>query len=265
MAYQRRLRLEHLEGRQLLASDVDLGPFDSLAAKSKDLSSAAGDGVRAAEVRIQFDPAKVSPQATDFLPGPAWQGKGAIVTNVDATEGTVTAFLFSIEPIDSASGDLIDIRLPMGPALPDDTTPAYAIESITVDEGQKAIDPAEHRVDPVVSEVIKRQVQSRNEKGDGAKDSSNMHDHQPSVVPVVDQVYGPFMPNWLDDASVTADQSTSAMDQANQTCPAAATDDSSWNDFLNKQSEDRGSSRSILLMGVRDDWSELDRIGHRKA
>ncbi len=86
MAFQRRLRLETLERRQLFASDLELVSTQVSSAGSNETTSPSGDGVRAAEVRIQFDPEKVTPQAADFLPGSAWQGKGAIVTNVDASE-----------------------------------------------------------------------------------------------------------------------------------------------------------------------------------
>ncbi len=268
MAYQRRLRLEYLEGRQLFASDLELSP-PALATTNMDASnSLSGEGVRAAEVRIQFDPEKVSPQATDFLPGPAWQGKGAIVTNVDSNEGTVTAFLFSIEPINAASGDLIDIRLPMGPTLRDETIPAYAIESITVDEGQKSIDPAEHRVDPVVSEEIKRQVQSRIENVEAITDGSPLSNNDSmssDALNAVDSIYGPSMPNWLNDDSLDAESNAAFVDVEQDEDESVARDDSSWADYLNSQSGDRDPSRSTLLIGVRDDWSELDRMGHRKA
>ncbi len=223
------------------------------------------------------------------------------MTNVDSNEGTVTAFLFSIEPINAASGDLIDIRLPLGPALPNETIPAFAIESITVDEGQKTVDPVEHRVDPVVSEEIKRQVQSRTDHGDTSADNSSVpmnsvddpsstlsdaltvelappnayhgsdttnhprpHRHRPQPS-AVDSIYGPSMPNWLDHDGSDAELNDAFMDMGYEEESSFVSDDSSWSDYLYSQSGDKGPSRSTLLIGVRDDWSELDRMGYRKA
>ncbi len=71
MAYQRRLRLEFLERRQLFAADIELG-----SASTEESNGSTAEGVRAAEVRIQFDPEKVSPKRRTFCRDQPGKAKG---------------------------------------------------------------------------------------------------------------------------------------------------------------------------------------------
>ncbi len=254
MALHRKLRFQQLERRQLFAGDLAFSESGS------DETS----GVRAAEVRIQFDPEKVMPAPTDFLPGPAWQGKGAIVANVDPSQGTVTAFLFSVEPIDATKGELIDIRLAPASDAVEPVGPAFAIESITVDEGQRLLDPVEHRIDPVTSEEIKRQVQSRTDieltpTPDPALELPIAAPENPAVEPALESVTpaGEHSPVSTHSDELHANDFELVYGPVPPACL--------WDAYFTNAAEAREPSRYSLLEGVRDDWSELDRLGHRKA
>ncbi len=98
-----RLRGELLESRRLMAADL-ADPL-SIAVQSSGM-----DGLRAAEIQLSYDPRLLNIQASDIRPGAAWKDQASLVSNVDADTGSVRIFLFSVEPIDTQRGQLVDLH-----------------------------------------------------------------------------------------------------------------------------------------------------------
>jgi hypothetical protein len=140
---ERRLRFEKLEQRKVFAADI---VSESLAdAISKPYSSSdaielpepiESDGVRAAEVRIQFDPLAVQPDLSTIKAGDAWNGKASVVANVDEVAGTLVAFLFTTRPI-TGQGNLLELEFKSAVSDEVGVSPAsIGIEQVRLNEGQ---------------------------------------------------------------------------------------------------------------------------------
>lgn len=102
-AITHRLRCEILESRRLATSDV----LDSLAVSVESFDI---EGLRAAEIRVKYDPRSLDLSDGDIQPGEAWQGRASLISHIDEEAGAVSIFLFSAEPIDSQHGKLVDLQ-----------------------------------------------------------------------------------------------------------------------------------------------------------
>jgi hypothetical protein len=140
---EHRLRFERLEQRKVFSADVDseslvpsLAQGDSASDVLELSEPMEADGVRAAEVRIQFDPLSVQPDLSTIKAGDAWNGKASVVANVDEIAGTLVAFLFTTRPI-TGQGNLLELEFKSAGSDPVGTTPAsIGIEQVRLNEGQ---------------------------------------------------------------------------------------------------------------------------------
>lgn len=123
-----RLRCEVLESRRLMAAD--LGAPLSIAVESSGL-----EGLRAAEIQLNYDPRSLNIEAADIRPGAAWKEQASLVTNVDADAGSVRIFLFSIEPIDTQRGKLVDLHFEVNEGNAIDRS-SVALSHIRLNEGE---------------------------------------------------------------------------------------------------------------------------------
>ncbi len=94
------------------------------------------ENLRAAEVRIQFDPQKVTTDVSRIHGGKLWDGRAAVIANVDQESGTIVAFLYSANPVKEGDGDLLDIHF----VAKSDTSSGEPIEidvqEVRLNEGQ---------------------------------------------------------------------------------------------------------------------------------
>ncbi|MCA9142095.1 MAG: hypothetical protein KDB05_04890 [Planctomycetales bacterium] len=107
----RRLRYELLETRDLLtavhiASD-HIRHTNNHVKVPVNIDDATG--VRAAEIRIEYDTTQLDVRPSDITAGSAWGGKALVMSNVDEAAGTIVAFVFATKNIESGSGGLIDV------------------------------------------------------------------------------------------------------------------------------------------------------------
>ncbi len=111
MAVQtRRLTAERLEFRRLLATVSVTQTFDESARELRlPLRVENADDIRAAEIRIEYDPNVVRAEEWTVEPGKFWNGNVSMSVNIDQEAGTITAFLFTAEPVEASDGDLISI------------------------------------------------------------------------------------------------------------------------------------------------------------
>ena len=107
----RRLRYELLETRDLLTAvqiaDGVVGHPAGHVTVPVDIDDATG--VRAAEIRIEYDTAKLDVLAKDITAGSAWNGKAIAMANIDEQAGTIVVFVFSAERLTEGTGSLIDV------------------------------------------------------------------------------------------------------------------------------------------------------------
>ena len=126
-AITHRLRCEILEARRQMA--VDLTGSMSIAVDSTDL-----DGLRAAEIQLQYDPNLLSLAESDIRPGKLWQGQASLLSHIDYQAGTVNIFLFSAQPIAGDLGNLIDLNFDIGDTVAADVSSAR-VSQLRFNEG----------------------------------------------------------------------------------------------------------------------------------
>ncbi|WP_372724180.1 cohesin domain-containing protein [Novipirellula sp.] len=138
-----KLGVQQLESRRLLASVsmpsaiVDSVPEISAAVEvSTPVEVSGAQGVRAAEVRIQFDPAEVTTDATRIQAGSVWNGRGTVIANVDEHAGTIVAFVYSTKPVAHDEGGLIDIGFAVKQDRPSPKPIEIDLQQVRLNEGQ---------------------------------------------------------------------------------------------------------------------------------
>jgi hypothetical protein len=94
------------------------------------------DGMRSAEVHIQFDPQKVSTDVSRIRGGTLWDGRVSVLANVDQDAGTIVAFLYSARPIASGDGELLDIHFVSRDNLPSGEPIEIDLQKVRINEGQ---------------------------------------------------------------------------------------------------------------------------------
>lgn len=107
----RHLRYELLETRDLLTtvqiSDEIVGyPADRVTVP---VNIDDATGVRAAEIRIEYDPALLDVQRKDIVAGSAWAGTAVAMSNVDEQAGVIVVYVFSAENLAGGAGSVIDV------------------------------------------------------------------------------------------------------------------------------------------------------------
>ncbi|EMI56390.1 cohesin domain-containing protein [Rhodopirellula sallentina] len=104
--------------------------------------------LRAAEIRFQYDPSAIQLEKQDIQAGDAWGDQAAVLSNIDTETGIVTAFVFSVEPIENTEGDLIDIHLPSPPDFASSASPKIELQEVRLNEEEvtfNKVAPAPHR------------------------------------------------------------------------------------------------------------------------
>ncbi len=96
-------------------------------------------GLRAAEVRIQFDPAEVTTDASKIRSGSVWSGQAAIIAKVDQSAGTIVAFVFSANPVTTGEGQLIDIDFVAQSKARHDGPIEIDVQKVRLNEGRIAL------------------------------------------------------------------------------------------------------------------------------
>ncbi|QEF99994.1 hypothetical protein Mal15_40610 [Stieleria maiorica] len=111
MALQtRRLAAERLECRRLLASvSVAQSWNESERELSLPFRVERANDLRAAEIQIRYDPDVIRTDDLNIQPGPIWNGDVAMAVKIDHDSGTVTAFLFSADPVQADAGEVVSV------------------------------------------------------------------------------------------------------------------------------------------------------------
>ncbi|TWU19169.1 hypothetical protein Poly21_13400 [Allorhodopirellula heiligendammensis] len=144
-----RLTVQCLESRRVMASvsmasamlpDLSSGGSGSdgqtIAAEvSTPIEVTGADGMRAAEVRIQFDPSEVTTDASRIRSGDVWGGRAAVIANVNQEAGTIVAFVFSATPVATGDGKLIDIDFTPNPGSSLGEPIAIDVQKVRLNEG----------------------------------------------------------------------------------------------------------------------------------
>ena len=133
-AITHRLRCEILESRRLATADV----LDSLAVSVESFDI---EGLRAAEIRMKYDPRSLALTGDDIQAGEAWQGRASLISHIDEDAGAVSIFLFSAEPIENQSGKLVDLQFAAVDSAIADVASA-TLSQVQLNEG--AIEPNSH-------------------------------------------------------------------------------------------------------------------------
>ncbi|HUG67971.1 MAG TPA: cohesin domain-containing protein [Pirellulaceae bacterium] len=133
----RRLRYELLETRDLLATvqiaDGIVGHPSERVTVPVNIDDATG--VRAAEIRIEYDTAQLDVQRKDIAAGSAWAGTAVAIANVDQHAGAIVVFVFSTESLAGGSGSVIDVSFTIrSDALPNEA--AIDLAKVRLNEGQ---------------------------------------------------------------------------------------------------------------------------------
>jgi hypothetical protein len=133
----RRLRYELLETRDLLTavqiSDEIVGHSNSRITVPVEIDDATG--VRAAEIQIEYDTARLVVQPKDIAAGSAWAGKAIALANVDQPSGVITVFVFSTGSLAGGSGSLIDVSFTIRPDVRA-TNATVDLAEVRLNEGQ---------------------------------------------------------------------------------------------------------------------------------
>ncbi len=127
---------------------------------STPIEVSGADGMRAAEVRIQFDPSEVTTDASQIRSGSVWGGHAALIANVDQEAGTIVAFVFSANPVASGDGELIDIDFTPQENAPQDGAIVIDVQRVRLNEGKISLtnepvvgpDSSDGRIDIVASD-----------------------------------------------------------------------------------------------------------------
>ena len=138
MRYRHRaLRHETLENRSLLAAvhieGATMTTETSIVTVPVNIDDAGG--LRAAEIRMEYDPTTLDVHPQDVRAGSVWLGKASAVASVDEKQGTIVAYVFGIDELKSRSGSLIDIQFAVR-ADSCSTRVPVALTEVRLNEGQ---------------------------------------------------------------------------------------------------------------------------------
>ncbi len=98
-----------------------------------DIDNAAG--VRAAEIRINYDTTLLDADVSSVQAGSVWTDSAQVVANVDDTSGTIIAWVFAPEALGSGGGSLLNVEFTVkGTATVGDST-AIDLAQVRLNEG----------------------------------------------------------------------------------------------------------------------------------
>ncbi|TWT65247.1 Cohesin domain protein [Allorhodopirellula solitaria] len=100
------------------------------------ISVTGADGLRAAEVRIQFDPSEVTTDASQISSGSIWNGKASVIARVDQEAGSIVVYVFAANPVPSGDGELIDIDFTVQPGASQRGPADIDVQRVRLNEGQ---------------------------------------------------------------------------------------------------------------------------------
>jgi|GEM_PF-2043680 len=142
----RRLRLENLESRRLLAAvhipDDLVGQVGAEVAAPVVIDSA--QGVRGAEIRIKYDPTLLTLTPADVTAGTAWQSveDTQVVANVDQATGTVTVFVSASAGLPDVQGTLVVFAFDVRDQATPGTETAIDLVEVRLNEGAIVVNPS---------------------------------------------------------------------------------------------------------------------------
>jgi hypothetical protein len=141
----RRLRLENLEGRRLLAA-VNI-PDDLTAEVGAQVSAPVlidtAQDVRGAEIRIQYDPNVLTLTPENVTAGTAWGAADdtQVVANVDQATGTVIVFVSAAEGLPNVGGSLVVFAFGVRETAPVGTETVVDLVQVRLNEGAIVVNP----------------------------------------------------------------------------------------------------------------------------
>ena len=142
---RKRLALEQLESRQLLAAvgfSANLsGQVGALVSAPVSIDSAIG--VRAATIRIQYDPAVLSLSQENVTAGSAWSSATdtQITTNVNQTTGVAVVFLSASTDLAASNASLVQFGFVVRSGASAGTVSTIDLTEVRLNEGAIAVTP----------------------------------------------------------------------------------------------------------------------------
>jgi len=142
----RRLAFEDLELRRLLAAvnipDNLSGQAGAEVSTPVNIDNAAG--IRAAEIRVQYDPGVLTLNATDITAGTAWAGAAdtQVVANVDTQSGTVVVFISSSSDLTAIAGSIVVFGFDINDTATPGTQSPIDLVEVRLNEGAISVTPA---------------------------------------------------------------------------------------------------------------------------
>lgn len=132
---QRRLEFERLDARELHAI-VGIGTESSVSSERISVPVTIDDatGVRAAEVRLRYDPQTWSVEPAAIQSGSAWVRGGASMSKVNAEAGEITVFVFAAEELPGDQGTLVNLEFTRQDSAAE-SSPAIELQSVRLNEG----------------------------------------------------------------------------------------------------------------------------------
>ncbi len=142
----RRLRLENLETRRLLAAvnipDDLTGQVGAQVAAPVLIDSA--QGIRGAEIRIQYDPSLLTLTPANITAGTAWGAADdtQVVANVDQATGTVIVFISAPEGLPDVDGSLVVFAFGVRQSAEAGVETVIDLVGVRLNEGAIPVNPA---------------------------------------------------------------------------------------------------------------------------
>lgn len=143
---RRRLNLEPLAARCLLAAveipDDLTGVAQSSVSVPVNIDNSVG--IRAAEIRLQYNTQLLDLTQSDVTAGTVWAGNSdtQVTANVDDATGTVVVFVSSATDLPSSAGDLISMQFTISGSAAAGATAVFDLTSVVLNEGSVSVDPA---------------------------------------------------------------------------------------------------------------------------
>src|SRR5690606_34856693 len=142
----RRLRLENLESRRLLAA-VDI-PDDLVGQVGAEVAAPvvidSAQGVPGAEIHIKYDPTLLTLTPEDVTAGSAWESveDTQVVANVDQATGTVTVFVSASAGLPDIDGSLVNFAFGVRDQATPGSETAIDLVEVKLNEGAINVIPA---------------------------------------------------------------------------------------------------------------------------
>jgi hypothetical protein len=184
---RRRMRLEQLESRTLLAATIGIPDLvldgdspDSQFVASVEIANAPG--VRAATVEIHYDQTLLQADLDSVRAGSIWDGKAVAIANVNESEGTITAFVFATEDMSLSSGSLLDIDFLFNDDTVGTARANISVGSLRLNEGDIPVSSTPIRGQSAIDGSITRKASAESTQSAAAPTRPQSHPlPQPSL------------------------------------------------------------------------------------